>query len=78
MKDPIDTEVLADLLSLVMEDPPSEEAIAKWSDDQRWYAERWAAADYMSASDNPTMRYCKPLFLGGDEHVTPHRGCILR
>lgn len=73
-----DNQTLADLLSLVMDNPPTEGTVAGWSDAQREAADRWAAAEHLSASDNPVMRFCAPHFLGIDQHVKPHRGCILR
>ncbi len=55
--------VLRDLISLVMETPPSATQIEKWTPDQKNQAAKWARAEYDSANDNPVHRKEKPSFL---------------
>jgi hypothetical protein len=54
-----------DLLSLVMDKPPSARAMKKWSIKQMQAAEKWAATEYVHANDhNEVRRLPMPSFLG--------------
>ena len=61
---PIPKSVLQDLLSLVMEAPPSLSEIEDWTEGQKHEAEEWACIEHLEASDNvglPKVRM--PSFL---------------
>lgn len=55
-------QVLSDLLTLADVTVPPE-AVAMWTADERQMAGEWAAAEHLSASDNPVRRLPKPVFL---------------
>lgn len=59
----IENDVLYDLLSLVLEAPPSIQIIDSWTDDQKSQAEEWAACLHLAASDNPIDIPQKPDFI---------------
>ena len=61
----IEDETLKDILSLVMEKPPSLEVISHWSIPMRHLAESWAMNVHLSASDNSIRKknLVKPKFL---------------
>ena len=56
--------ITRDLLSLVMERPPSVMTMKKWSIKQMEAAEKWAATEYINASDHEEVRRLPmPAFL---------------
>lgn len=57
-------EGLYDLMVLVMDKPPGLATAAGWTYAQKVEVERWALAEHMAASDNPTRRWCSPVVLG--------------
>lgn len=64
MPDLPEPQVLSDLLSLVMEDPPPPEQVATWDATMMLLAEGWAAALHLYASDNDDVEVPeKPEFL---------------
>ena len=54
--------VLCDLLSLVGVFCDAE-TVGDWTQQQRWEATKWAAAEHLGASDNPVKRLPRPSFL---------------
>ena len=60
---PCEPDVLADLLSLVMQPGPPAEVIATWTSAERIDVEAWAAREHLSASDNKCERLSMPAVL---------------
>jgi hypothetical protein len=58
------TPVVLDTLCLVMENPPDQDVINRWTDEQRRDAYDWAMRIHLKAGDNAFVRLRpKPAFL---------------
>lgn len=67
--DAMSPQVLSDLLLLVSSQPIPPEVIALWTVDEREVAGQWAAAEHLSASDNPVKRMPKPNHVERAEEI---------
>jgi hypothetical protein len=62
-EEPPDPDVIQDMLSLVMDKPPSVKKIKEWSAGDQAKAVRWAGAAHLKASDNKVRVPKRPDFL---------------
>jgi hypothetical protein len=59
----IPTDVLINLLGLVMETPPKFDVAKLWTPEQKEAAANWGAQEHLYANDNPGKRLPMPEFL---------------